>query len=147
MVPEIAPANMRTLLCIISFITAAGCSRAPIAPAPTNDAGKKAVVTLSAGEAVQVRQAQANPRTLLIANLDGQLQAVQLEAGGDTPRSLYLIDADKAEFTVTSVAARTLIIDQDGDGLPDLKVEGKKKYKRGKIEWIELPETSEAQKP
>ncbi|MEP6685554.1 MAG: hypothetical protein ABJB22_02150 [Verrucomicrobiota bacterium] len=53
---------------------------------------------------------------------------------------MNLISRDKAEFSVVSGSGslRTLILDEDGDGLPDIKVEGTKKFKRANIEWTEI---------
>ncbi len=130
--------NMLILACIV-----AGCSRSPELPkgvslrvAPSKDV----IITLDEGSGVQIRQNKADPRIALVAYLDGKLQIVQLEQGGDTPRSMNLVTRDKAEFSVLSGSghSRGLILDEDGDGLPDIKIEGKKKFKRGNIEWIEV---------
>ena len=130
-------------LLLILACSLAGCSRSPQLPkgvslrvAPPSDV----VITLDEGRGVQIRQNKPDHRTALVAYLDGKLQIVQLENGGEVPRSMNLISRDKAEFSVISgnPESRVLILDEDGDGLPDVKIEGKKKFKRGNIEWIEV---------
>ncbi|HEY5704069.1 MAG TPA: hypothetical protein VIT91_22050 [Chthoniobacterales bacterium] len=103
---------------------------------PSNDV----IINLDEGRAVLIRQNKPDRRMALVGHLDGKLQIVQLEQGGKTPRSLDLISKDKAQFSVTtgSGLALVLILDEDGDGLPDTKIEGNKKFKRGNIEWIEI---------
>jgi hypothetical protein len=75
-----------------------------------------------------------------VAYLDDKLQIVQLEQGGDTPRSMNLVSREKAEFSVMtgSDKSRVLLLDEDGDGLPDIKIEGDKRFKRANIEWTEI---------
>ncbi len=130
-------------LLLILACSLAGCSRSPQLPkgvslrvAPPSDV----IITLDKGRGVQIRQNKPDHRTALVAYLDGKLQIVQLENGGEVPRSMNLISRDKAEFSVISgiPESRVLILDEDGDGLPDVKIEGKKKFKRGNIEWIEV---------
>jgi len=129
------------LLLIIAF-GLAGCSRSPQLPKGIS-LSENGVITLDEGSAVQIRQNKPDPRIALVAHIDGKLQIVQSEHGehgGEVPRGMTLISRDKAEFSViTGTGMSTvLILDQDGDGLPDLKIEGKKKFKRGNIEWIEI---------
>jgi hypothetical protein len=121
----------------------AGCSRSPELPkgvslrvAPSSDV----IITLDEGRGVQIRQNKPDHRTALVAYLDGKLQIVQLEQDGDTPRSMNLVSRDKAAFSVMtgSDKSRVLILDEDGDGLPDIKIEGNKKFERANIEWTEI---------
>ena len=128
-------------LFLIVILTA--CSRDPKLPegvklqvAPSGDV----IITLDDKRAVMVRQNKQDTRTALVANLDGGLQVVQLEAGGATPRSMDLIGLDKARFSVMSHVDDIphLIVDEDGDGLPDLKVSGKKKFRIADITWEEI---------
>jgi hypothetical protein len=135
---------MRLLNSLLIFLALAGCSRPPVLPdgvslgvAPSNDV----IINLDEGRAVQIRQNKPDHRIALVANLDGKLQVIQLEQGGDTPRSMDLISRDKAQFSVTTGSGQTLvmILDEDGDGLPDTKIEGGKKFKRANIEWTEIP--------
>jgi hypothetical protein len=53
---------------------------------------------------------------------------------------MVLISRDKVQFSVTTGSGQTLAIlfDEDGDGLPDTKIEGGKKFKRTNIEWSEI---------
>src|SRR4029077_8269302 len=121
----------------------AACSRSPELPkgvslrvAPSHDV----IITRDEGGSVQIRQNKRDHRTALVAYLDGKLQIVQAEQGGDTSRSMNLISRDKAEFSVMTGSgnSRVLILDEDGDGLPDIKIEGKRKFKRASIEWTEI---------
>jgi hypothetical protein len=134
---------MRLLKSVLIVLALAGCSRSPKLPdgfslrvAASNDV----IINLDDGRAVQIRQNKPDHRIVIVANLDSKLQVVQLEQGGDTPRSMDLISRDKAQFSVTSGAGQTLvmILDEDGDGLPDTKIEGGKKFKRANIEWTEI---------
>jgi hypothetical protein len=134
---------MRLLNSLLIVITLASCSRSPKLPdgvslrvAPSNDV----IIDLDDGRAVQIRQNKPDHRIALVGNLDGKLQVVQLEQGGDTPRSMVLISRDKVQFSVTTGSGQTLAIlfDEDGDGLPDTKIEGGKKFKRANIEWTEI---------
>ena len=137
---------MRFLNSLLFALVLVGCSPSPKLPdgvslrvAPSSDV----IISLDEGRAVQIRQNKPDHRIALIANLDGKLQIVQLEQGGDTPRSMKLISRDKAEFSVMtgSGQAGVLILDEDGDGIPDTKIEGNKKFKRTNIEWTEIPRT------
>ncbi len=105
------------------------------------------IINLDPGSGVQIRQARADGRIALVANLNGNLEIVQLERGGATPRGLKLISTDKAEFNVVTGSGETvvMIVDEDGDGLPDMKIEGKKKYRRTKIDWEEVPRQKKAE--
>ena len=137
---------MRLLNLLLIVLALAGCSRSPKLPvgvslrvAPSNDV----IINLDNGCAVQIRQNKPDHRIALVANLDGKLQVVQLEQGGDTPRTMDLISRDKAQFSVTTGSGQTvvMILDEDGDGLPDTKIEGGKKFKRANIEWTEIQPT------
>jgi hypothetical protein len=134
---------MRLMKSLVIALALAGCSRQPTLPdgvslrvAPSNDV----IINLDEGRAVQIRQNKPDQRIALVGNLDGKLNILQLEQGGDTPRSMDLISRDKAQFSVTTGSGQSLvmILDEDGDGLPDTKIEGGKKFKRGSIEWIEI---------
>jgi hypothetical protein len=139
-------------LIITTFIAAmlASCSRnpEPLAGAAVQvGEGKELILNLDPGSAVQIRQARPDGRIALVANLNGNLEIVQLERGGATPRGLKLVSTDKAEFNVVTGSGDSvvLIVDEDGDGLPDTKIEGKKKYRRAKIEWEEVPRQKKAE--
>ena len=131
------PTNILLICCGL-----AGCSRSPDLPkgvsvrvVQSNDV----IITLDEGSGIQVRQNKPDHRIALVGYLDGKLQIVQLEQGGDTPRSMNLVSREKAELSVMtgSGKSRVLILDEDGDGLPDTKIEGNKKFKRVNIEWTE----------
>ena len=135
---------MRLLNSLLVVLALAGCSRAPKLPdgvslrvAISNDV----VINLDEGRAVQIRQNKADHRIALVGNLDGKLRVVQLEQGGETPRSMDFISRDKARFSVTTGSGKTLVIilDENGDGLPDTKIEDGKKFRRANIEWTEIP--------
>jgi hypothetical protein len=134
---------MRLLSSLLIVLALAGCSRSPELPegvtltvAPSGDV----IITLDNERAVQIRQNKPDRRIALVGNLDGKLTVLQLEKGGDTPRSMDLISRDKAQFSVRNGSGQELvmILDEDGDGLPDLKIEGGKKFKRTNIEWTEI---------
>jgi hypothetical protein len=135
---------MRFLNPLLIAMMLTGCSRSPKLPngvtlsvAPSNDV----IINLDDGRAVLIRQNKNDHRMAIVGNLDGKLQVVQLEQGGDTPRSMDLISRDKARFSVKTGSGQALVIilDEDGDGLPDTKIEGGKKFKRANIEWTEIP--------
>ncbi len=100
--------------------------------------GGDPVLTLEDKKGVAIRQ-QGGTNTLLIANLNAGLQVVQTLPGGKTPRSMDVFSEEKARFTVLQHTGEDtlLIIDEDGDGLPDVKVEGKKRFRVKEIIWTE----------
>ena len=139
-------------LIITTFIAAmlANCSRSPELPAGVAvhvADGKEVIVNLDEGSGIQIRQTKPDGRIALVGNLNGNLEIVQLERGGATPRGLKLVSMDKAEFNVVTGSGENvvMIVDEDGDGLPDTKIEGKKKFRRTKIEWEEIPKPEKAE--
>jgi len=135
--------TMRTGVILILLAGLVGCSRSPELPegVSVRVLSGNVIVTLDENVAIQVRQNKQDSRIALVGNHDGTLHVLQLEQSGDpTPRSMTLITRDKAEFsTMTgSGTSRVVILDQDGDGLPDLKIEGGKKFRRANIEWKEI---------
>ena len=120
------------------------CSHSPSLPPGVTLRVKNGEVYLALDKDVAVNVYQnktEDRRFVIVANHGDSLRVLQVEKGGDTPRDLELFSAAKASFTVDSGATReprTIIMDQDGDGVPDLKIEGSKKYKP-QIEWILLP--------
>jgi hypothetical protein len=63
---------------------------------------------------------------------------VQIEEGGAFPRSIQVFSSERAElnFYFPEGTGPRIIRDENGDGIPDLKVEGGRRYRIGKIEWI-----------
>ena len=116
----------------------AGCSRH--SDLPTGVSVKNGLILLEEGAAITIRQNQKSPRTVLVGNQEGKLSVVQLEGSGDTSHSLDLISSDRASTSVMrgDGQSRLVILDQDGDGIPDLKVEGTKRFKLSAIEWSEI---------
>jgi len=114
-----------------------GCSRR--SDLPTGVSVKNGIILLEEGAAITIRQNQKSPRTVLVGNQEGKLSVVQLEGGGTT-HSLDLISSDRASTCVMrgDGQSRLVILDQDGDGIPDLKVEGTKRCKLSAIEWSEI---------
>lgn len=121
-----------------------GCSRSPSLPPGVTLHTKNGEVYLALDKDVAVNIYQnknEDRRFVVVANREDHLSIVQVEKGGATPHSLDLFSAGKTQFCVDSGSEkepRTLIFDQDGDGSPDLKVEGGKKYK-AQVSWTEIP--------
>lgn len=134
---------MRFLNSLLVVAAMTGCSRSPKLPdgISVRTASHDVIINLDDGRAVQIRQNKPDHRTALVGNVDGNLHIVQLEQGGHTPRTMDLISPDKAKFSVVTESSQppVLIVDEDGDGIPDTKIESNKKFKRGNIEWIEIP--------
>jgi hypothetical protein len=102
--------------------------------------GKDTIILLDEGTAVGVRQQKQDGAIALVANLDDTLEVVQLGRGGGVPRTMKLIGRDRAEFNIISGSgdSTVIIFDEDGDGLPDTKIEAGKKFRRKQIEWTEV---------
>jgi len=129
---------MRASAMLLLAALLAGCSRR--SDLPTGISVKNGIVLLEEGAAITIRQNQKSPRTVLVGNLEGKLSVTQLEDGGHTPHSMDLISPDRTSTCVMRGTGPNLlvILDQDGDGIPDLKVEGSKRFKLSNIEWSEI---------
>ena len=124
----------------------ASCSRLPNLPPGITLKVKngETYLALDKNAVVNVYQHKDGDRRFVqVGNLGDRLSIVQIEQGGTTPRSLDITSATQARFIVDSGSAkepRTLIFDENGDGLPDLKIEGNKRY-QAQVTWIEVPKS------
>ena len=120
-----------------------GCSRSPVLPpgVTLNTKNGEIFLALDKDAVVNVYQHKDGDRRFVqVGNLGDRLSIAQIEKGGATPHTFGILSASQARFCVDSGSGkepRTLIFDEDGDGLPDLKVEGSKKYK-AQVTWTEV---------
>lgn len=117
------------------------CSKAPVLPdgvslrvAESNDV----ILTLEKDRAMMVKQAGEGGRIVLVGNLDGVLSVTQLERGGDTPVSVELLGADKAKVTIARDEGKYIVWDEDGDGIPEMKMDKTGSYRLKGIEWEKI---------
>ena len=123
-----------------------GCSRSPVLPpgVTLNVKNGEMFLALDKDAVVNVYQHKDGDRRFVqVGNLGDRLSVVQIEKGGVTPRTFDIFAASQARFSVDSGSGKephTIIFDEDGDGIPDLKLEGSKKYK-AQVTWVEVPKT------
>ena len=109
----------------------------------TTKAGE-AVIGLDKDTTVSIVQNKKNGILLAVSNLNGILQTLQINDGGKTPVGVDYLSADKAKIVIVRDKEKfPYIFDNDGNGIPDMKIdlnkEGKLvKYKLKKIEWEEV---------
>lgn len=133
---------MRPLM-FIFLLTLLGCSQSHDLPKGVSmrvfESGD-VVVRLDDNRAIMVKQNITNGRTALIGNIDGSLHITQLESGGDTPYGLNFIASNKAQYFIQKTISGTnlFVFDNDGDGVPEGKIEGSKRYRLKTIEWEEI---------
>ena len=99
------------------------------------------LISLDKGAAIMISQSDKNGRMFIASNDNGTLQVLQLEDGGHTPVHVKFTERDKAEISITrGKHSLPMLIDKDGDGIPDSKFEagpnGKIiEYKLKSIKW------------
>ncbi len=98
------------------------------------------VVELPEGSAFALRTDRGDSPLALVSNLQGNLGVLNVEDGGHTPRHLELKPGNRASlsFTTTPAPNPTMILDQDGDGIPDIKVENQTQYRMREVIWQEV---------
>ena len=99
--------------------------------APSNEV----ILTLEKDVAIMVKTPGKDGRMVLVVNIEGVLSVTQLEKGGSTPVSVEFLTPDKAKITIERGDLPSLIVDEDGDGLPDIRIDKKGKYRVKNIEW------------
>ena len=93
---------------------------------------------------------------LIVSNMDGVLSVMQVAEGGVCPVNVEFQSDAKAEIIVQRPPAANphpglpMVIDEDGDGIPDKKVEADEHgevftYQLETITWKKLPKTSKAE--
>ena len=129
------------LLCLLSIFICA-CSRKPDLPQGVSvdvaDSGD-VVVTLKPEASLMVRQFPKGKRFILVGNIDDKLQIQQSENTAST-RSLDILSPTEARYSSmiqkgNDPKGLVLVIDDNGDGIPDKKVENLKKYRLKNITW------------
>lgn len=104
-----------------------------IVPTETDDV----VIFLAEDKSVIVKQEGEDPNIFILANTAGALTALQVETGGDTPRRIDQLEGGRGKIEVSdrSDSPLLLIFDDDGDGLPDRKLDDTGIYELSSIEW------------
>ena len=97
------------------------------------------VVFLSEDQSVIVQQAKKGGSSVIVANLNKTLSTLQLAKGGKTPVGVEYIDESKAKITIMRGARHSLVVDEEGDGIPDLMIDKSGAYRLKKIEWEKIP--------
>ena len=129
---------------IIGVVFLAGCSNPKPLPKGVTLNVKNGEVYLALDKDVAINVYQnkdAERQFVIVANRGDNLNVVQVKRGGDVPRSLSLFSNGQASFTVETpkgTSPHSLIVDENGDGLPNLKIEGNKRYK-AQVVWTEMP--------
>ena len=107
-----------------------------------------AFVELGDDADIAIRQAKEGGGYLIVSNVDGVLSVMQIAADGSAPVNVKILGDDKAEISVKRPSVRSkflpLIIDNDGDGIPDEKVDLNEagelvRYKLESIKWLATP--------
>ncbi|MCF6312587.1 MAG: hypothetical protein L3J39_09065 [Verrucomicrobiales bacterium] len=96
------------------------------------------ILTLEKDRAMMVRQAGEGGRIVLVGNLDGVLSVTQLERGGDTPVLVEFLGADEAKVIIARDEGKSIVWDEDGDGIPEMKMDKTGSYRLKKIEWEKI---------
>ena len=99
--------------------------------------GNDVIIFLEPDSAIIVRKAGDNAQQMIVSRMGNTLGATQLELGGDTPRSLEIEPSGVGKITVSNRQDEPLriVFDDDGDGIPDSKIEGKRMYELEDIVW------------
>ncbi|HMP77654.1 MAG TPA: hypothetical protein PKE12_15270 [Kiritimatiellia bacterium] len=104
--------------------------------APSQDV----LITLDSGMAVSIRRSGENHPRAIVGNVNHELHLMQLDKGGEPSRSMEIVSPEKTRTSYMTHAGGKLhlILDEDGDGLPDRMIDGGKAYTRVGIEWQEV---------
>ena len=129
------------LLGILSLVVA-GCTTTPDSPEGVRferNISDELIVLIDEGTGIIVRQSDPDGRVFMVFNEGKGLEVTQLE-NGDFPRSMKVFGPDHAELTfyLPGETRPTLIRDESGNGMPDLKVEEGRRYRVENIEWVEV---------
>jgi hypothetical protein len=112
--------------------------------------GGDVVIELAAGRGAIVRQSNNLGLSVGISNPGESLDVTQLTGQG-APFGITIFSEDRARFTFTRNGLTgpdfSLIVDEDGDGIPDLKIENRMKYKMKGIEWERVLPVMKAAEP
>lgn len=129
---------------ILSACLLASCSKGPTLPegvalkiAPSNEA----IMTLEKDRAMMVKQQGEDGRIVIISNLEGVFSVLQLEKDGSMPVSVEFLARNKAKITITR-GNSYIIIDEDGDGVPEMKSDQTGNYRLKRIEWEKIKRKS-----
>ena len=118
--------------------------------ATVNDAGKL-VVILEENSEIIVTQAEGDRSrcTIFVANVKGLLGSAQFDQHGRYPIFVEYTSSEEAKITVSRGERldwkNPFIIDSNGDGIPEFKVDPPKKFRLKAIEWEQVEIESEEQ--
>lgn len=98
------------------------------------------IVTLDRGNTISVGIKDSGTRipVYLLANIEDRLRVVQLNSNGDTPIAWEAYSDDKTEIRFMRDFSPPMILDENGNGIPDVKIErGGARYRLQEIRWAE----------